>query len=81
MKTRDTNVKKLIGILIKLSLTILFWFVIDRLTFFFLGNFIPVPTNETIGQVLYVAITLIELAVAYFCTFLVYQPAKNDKEN
>lgn len=73
--------KKFISLLIKLGLTILFWFVIDRLIFFFLGDFIPVPANETFGQVFDVAIIVIELAIAYFCTFLVYQPAKNDKEN
>ena len=78
---RDINVKKFVSIFIKLVLTILFWFVIDRLVFFFLGDFIPVPANETIGQIVYIIMMLIELAIAYFCTFLVYQPAKNDNDN
>lgn len=70
--------RKIVSSLVKVSLILTFWFVINEAVSLLFGNMLPLPTPEDSSIIfLYLLIFVLEVMLSYILTSLLFRFAKD----
>lgn len=72
------HMKNIIPSITKFILTIMFFYHINQIIIFFVDSVIPTPEEMKGAILIYLLIFIVEIALANFCTYLVFRVAKKD---